>query len=609
MRSAANAKPRGHDGHGWLEWYGGQKVAPVVRSYLGQKRAVRGALLTAGVQTGGSLIDAMLLRMVGLSGPTPMALPWLALWAGHAGFQRVVVQPRFRDQVGAIGDRGAQQLWNDTAKAAHRRRPPKNGPSTDALFDDVEQVSSGWQLYMPWLALDTLTVAGAVAGSVILGGPLLGAAMGVTAAVIAVQGRRSMRQVTAVDERQHRATVDLRHKFRDLASAHGWDLFRRMGAGKLGRGRVGGAAKEEASAAYAARKPRLRAGVWTAAAEVLFTAGTIAWAVATGNPLMALGPMILAAQAFSAAVRIPQNLMGVKPAIAASERLSRFLRSPAQVVDRANARELPRRLQRGVEIDHVTFGYGDGRPVLRDLSLHLRPGEVLALSGHNAAGKSTLIDVIQRKFDVRQGSIRIDGIDLRDAKLDSLDGLIGRSVPQEDHVMSGTLRENLTFGLPGVDERQLLDACRRTGLDRWLASDAAANGLDTYVSNDTLSGGTRQRIALARLLLDPPALALLDEPTSALDRESRMPVLKEVLDALRAAGSAVLLVSHDTAANAMADRVAVLEHGHVVREGRVGRGVEARRDLDAPEYDPAIEREMNDLQNDAGLMRELGISR
>jgi ABC-type multidrug transport system fused ATPase/permease subunit len=557
-------------------------TALVLQSYLGQRPAIRRAALTAGVNAGGSLVDALLLRMVAVSGFTPLALPWLGLWAGHAAFQRMVVQPKFRDQVGRIGDRGTVDLWQNTAQAAQRRRPPKNGPSTDAIFDDVEQVSSGWQLYVPWLALDSLTVAGAVAGAAIIGGPVLALGMGLTAAVIAVTGRRAMRNVTEVDKRQHETTVRLRQRFRDFADASGWDLFRRMGAGTLGRGRIGDAAREEGDAAYAARKPRLRAGVWTAAAEVLFTGGTLAWAVLSGNPLLALGPMILATQAFSAAVRIPQNLLGVKPAIAAAERLSTFQRSPADVVDRVNARDLPQRLTRGVEIDHVSFGYEQGKPVLQDLSLRLQPGSVTAILGQNAAGKTTFIEVLQRKHEVWTGAVRFDGVDVRDAKLSEVDRLFGRSVPQHDRILSGTLRDNLLMGKADITDRQIWEACRKTGLDAWVSTNSGGKGLDVDISHDSLSGGTSQRVALTRMLLDPPAVAYLDEPTSALDVASQVPVLQTLLDELKANGSVVLLVSHNAEALQRADQVAVLDHGHVVDLGRPS-DVFARRGPDAPE--------------------------
>jgi ATP-binding cassette subfamily B protein len=202
----------------------------------------------------------------------------------------------------------------------------------------------------------------------------------------------------------------------------------------------------------------------------------MAWGVLIGNPLMALGPMILAAQAFSAAVRIPQNLLGIKPSLAAAERLSKFQRSPSQIVEQVHAVELPRRLQRGVEVDQVVFGYDKDSVVLDDLSLRLRPGTITALIGENAAGKTTLFEVLQRKYDVRSGSIRIDGVDICNATLDSLDRLIGRSVPQQDWILSGTLRENLVMGLSNVTDQQLRRVCQRTGLDAWLTANADGKG-------------------------------------------------------------------------------------------------------------------------------------
>jgi ABC-type multidrug transport system fused ATPase/permease subunit len=470
--------------------------------------------------------------------------------------------------VGVIGDKGTLDLWNKTSHAAQRQRPPRESPSTDTLFDDVSQVSNGWQAHVPFLVMDSLTILGSVAGAAILGGPILAVALGGTTAAIVIQGKRSMRNVRDVDRRHHEAQVTLRERFRDLTHPDGWDLFRRMGAGLFGRNRFRKAAGKEAHAAAATRKPRLRAGFWTAAAELAFTVGVLAFAVATGNPLLALGPLIMATQAFGAAVRIPHNLLGVQPAIAASKRLSTFIDEPSKVVERANARDLPLRLNRGVEIDRVTFGYEQDDPVLQDLSLTLRPGTVTVLVGPNASGKSTLIDILQRKYDVRHGSIRIDGVDLRDAKLDAIDAVMGHGVPQHDHVLVGTLRENLLLAKQGASDDELLRVCKIVGLDSWMASMNHGRGLDVPVGRDTVSGGTRQRIALARLLLDPPAVALLDEPTSALDPNSRQPVLMAVMHELRQAGSAVLLAAHDLGVVRQADHVAVIEQGHIIEEGR-----------------------------------------
>lgn len=584
-------------------------MRPVVDSFLHQKRDLRRVALNAGVQTGGSVVDGVLLRLVGMAGFTPMALPFLGLWAAHAGIQRVFVQPRFRERVGVIGDKATVEIWNKTARAAQRHRPPKDDRSTDALFDDVSQVSNGWQNHVPFLAMDTLTVAGSVVGAAILGGPILAAALGVTTAVIAIQGRRAMKNVRDVDQSLQEAQEGLRERFRDVAHPHGWDLFRRMGARLFGQQRFGRAVDTHAHAARAARKPRLRAGVWTALAELAFTVGTLAWAVATGNPLLALGPMVMAAQAFGAAVRWPHNLLGISPSLAASKRITKFIREPSAVVERANARDLPRRLSRGIEIEGVTFGYGRGEAILQDATLTLRPGTVTALVGPNGSGKSTLIDLLQRKYDVRSGHIRIDGIDLQDATLDSIDDVIGRGVPQQDHVLTGTLRENLLLAKPNATDAEMRRVCQMTGLDRSLRGLSNGLGLDVPVARESVSGGERQRIALARLLLNPPPVALLDEPTAALDPGSRYSVLAAVLQELRAAGSTVLLSAHNLGVIRQANHVAYLEHGHVVEEGsphellngdtRLARSF--TDDIDMPRYESHIERELDEITRAEGL--------
>ena len=206
-----------------------------------------------------------------------------------------------------------------------------------------------------------------------------------------------------------------------------------------------------------------------------------------------------------------------------------------------------------------------GDDVLRGLDLRVEPGRLVALVGPSGAGKTTIISLIARLYDPTSGAVRIGGVDLRDATLDSLHQTVG-VVTQEAHLFHDTIRANLAYARPGASEedmRRVLEAARVLDL-----VEALPEGLDTVVGDrgHRLSGGEKQRIALARLLLKEPGVVVLDEATAHLDSESEAAVQRALDEAL--VGRTAIVIAHRLSTVRSADVIAVVDGGRIVESGR-----------------------------------------
>jgi subfamily B ATP-binding cassette protein MsbA len=203
--------------------------------------------------------------------------------------------------------------------------------------------------------------------------------------------------------------------------------------------------------------------------------------------------------------------------------------------------------------------------VLQDVTLEIRPGEVVAVVGESGAGKSSLANLIPRLYDVTRGTVRVDGHDVRDLTLSSLRDSIG-IVPQETILFSGTVRDNIAYGRPDATDAEIEAAARAAHAHDFIAS--FPDGYSTVVGERgrTLSGGQCQRLALARALLRNPKILILDEATSSLDAESEAQV-QAALETLMHQRT-TLVIAHRLSTVQNADRILVLDHGHVVEEGR-----------------------------------------
>ena len=212
----------------------------------------------------------------------------------------------------------------------------------------------------------------------------------------------------------------------------------------------------------------------------------------------------------------------------------------------------------------MTFGYLPSEPVLRGLSLHVPPGETLAVVGTSGSGKSTISLLLPRFYDVGSGAIRIGGQDVRDLTLDSLRASIGL-VMEDSFLFSDSIRANISYGRPDATQEQIVASARAAEADEFIAG--LPDGYDTVIGEQglTLSGGQRQRVSLARALITDPAILILDDATSAIDAGIEAQIhatLRKVM-----AGRTTLLIAHRRSTLQLADRIAVLDEGQLVDEG------------------------------------------
>jgi ATP-binding cassette subfamily B protein len=207
---------------------------------------------------------------------------------------------------------------------------------------------------------------------------------------------------------------------------------------------------------------------------------------------------------------------------------------------------------------------GSGQDVLREVSFTAPSGKLTALVGPSGAGKTTITHLVARLYDPREGAVRIGGHDLRDLTLDSLHAAVG-VVTQDAHMFHDTIRANLVYARPSATEAELIDACRAAQI--WDLVASLPDGLDTVVGDRgyRLSGGEKQRLAIARLLLKAPSVVVLDEATAHLDSESEVAVQRALKTAL--AGRTSLVIAHRLSTIREADQILVIDHGQVREQG------------------------------------------
>lgn len=251
-------------------------------------------------------------------------------------------------------------------------------------------------------------------------------------------------------------------------------------------------------------------------------------------------------------------------AAAAADRIYQLLDRSPTIVDARRPRSLPRH-RRELVFDRVNFHYQPSQKVLDDVSLRVEFGETIAIVGPNGCGKSTLANLIPRFFDPVSGSVRLDGIDLREVRLRELRGQIGL-VTQETLLFDDTVLANIRYGSPWASREDVLRAAERAHAHRFI-EEKLENGYRTVVGprGSVLSGGQRQRIALARAILRDPPLLILDEATSQVDLESEQ-VIQQVLEQF-VRNRTTVLITHRMGTLTLADRIVVMEAGRILDVG------------------------------------------
>jgi ABC-type multidrug transport system fused ATPase/permease subunit len=246
----------------------------------------------------------------------------------------------------------------------------------------------------------------------------------------------------------------------------------------------------------------------------------------------------------------------------AVERIRTILDADAILPEKQNAQEKPIRGE--IVFDHVAFAYDESCPVLRDVSFTVNPGQMIGVVGPTGGGKSTIMSLIPRFYDPSAGKVLVDGIDVRDYRLQVLRNQIGY-VLQETVLFRGSVRDNIAYGRAGATEEEIVEAAKLANADEFISR--MPNGYQTFVGDrgDTLSGGQRQRIGIARAIIRNNPILILDEPTAALDTESERLVI-EALERLMK-GRTVLTIAHRLSTIRDADKIIVLKGGVVAEQG------------------------------------------
>ncbi|WP_299616362.1 ABC transporter ATP-binding protein/permease [Pelagibius sp.] len=294
---------------------------------------------------------------------------------------------------------------------------------------------------------------------------------------------------------------------------------------------------------------------------ILAAQGVVAGSMTVGDFVMV--------NAYLLQLAMPLNFLGtvyreIKQSLIDLETMFKLLKSDAEVTDRPGA---PTLALKGGEVvfDRVSFGYDPRRPILKDVSFTVKAGNTVAIVGPSGAGKSTVSRILFRFYDVLEGSVRIDGQDLRDVTQDSLRASIG-IVPQDTVLFNDTVGYNIAYGRPDASEGEMVEAARLAQIHDFV--EGLPDGYATTVGERglKLSGGEKQRVAIARTILKGPQILLFDEATSALDTKTEREIQASLKEVSR--NRTTLVIAHRLSTVVEADEILVLEQGRIVERGQ-----------------------------------------
>ncbi len=274
--------------------------------------------------------------------------------------------------------------------------------------------------------------------------------------------------------------------------------------------------------------------------------------------------MAYAGQMIGPTLRFTLIANQIEQAMVSVERIFEVLDEHPDIQEKEDARPLPA-ISGHIEFDHVTFWYKKGEPVLHDINLDIKPGQMVALVGHTGCGKTTITSLVMRLYDVQEGEMRIDGHNVKDVTIPSLRRQVG-VVLQDPVLFDGTVASNIAYGTPGARRERVIEAAKAAEIHQTI--EGLEKGYDTEIGGETgvkFSVGEKQRLAIARAIITNPGILILDEATSSLDTESELLIQKALRKVM--ADRTSLVVAHRLSTIVEADRIIVMEQGKVLEQG------------------------------------------
>jgi len=442
----------------------------------------------------------------------------------------------------------------------------RGGEIQSRVVNDIGSMQSVVTSTATSIASNLTTVAGTLVAMLLLSWQLALVTLVVLPPAV-ILTRQVARMRYAVTAARQRKLADLHVQVEEGLSISGIQLTKTLGAAPTLARRF-----EQTSADLVDLEVRSQlAGRWRMATmNVVFAAVPATLYLAAGLPAtsggMTIGTLVAFVALQGALFRPLMGLLGVQADVTASlalfSRIFEYQDLPVEIDDPADPVRLGQ-VRGEVCFDHVDFGYGDAT-VLHDIELTVPAGGSLALVGETGSGKTTLASLVARLHDPTRGSVRIDGVDVRDLTLEDLAATVG-VVTQETYLLHATVKDNLLHAKPDATDAEIEAACRAARIHDVV--EALPQGYDTMVGSrgHRFSGGEKQRLAIARTLLRNPRILVLDEATSALDNETEREV-QAALDEL-AEGRTTITIAHRLSTVRNADQIAVLARGHVVELG------------------------------------------
>ena len=260
--------------------------------------------------------------------------------------------------------------------------------------------------------------------------------------------------------------------------------------------------------------------------------------------------------------QIAQSVSSLMSAAAAGERVFGFL-GEEELSDDSECLDLPEKVAGAVEFDHVRFGYLEDKPVIHDFSAKVKPGQKIAIVGHTGAGKTTMVNLLMRFYELWSGEIRIDGVPVAEMKRSAVHSMFGM-VLQDTWLFDGTYRENIVYGKENVSDEELRKACRAVGMDHYIMT--LPKQYDTVLDDKaSLSAGQKQLLTIARAMIENAPMIILDEATSSVDTRTEA-LVQQAMDKLTE-GRTSFVIAHRLSTVRNADMILVMDGGDVVESG------------------------------------------